>query len=221
MGMVALISVGGFLFVKMEPPTVIRVDSNGQATVLSPNHGGNGRLLPSVLKANAVDFGPDEYEKQAFVKNFLTRYLNYDPHTLSQNWADAMNLMTTNLRRAALTSMEKNNTVGTLEEEQSSSTFKISHIEESKTEPLTYTAFGVRTVRTLNNEHELTSQLVEEYHVRLVNMQRSADNPSGLLIGEYWSKQIEGEKRDAVLAGGALAGLISATPAPEQGEAQQ
>ena len=118
MGMVALISVGGFLFVKMEPPTVIRVDSNGQATVLSPNHGGNGRLLPSVLKANAVDFGPDEYEKQAFVKNFLMRYLNYDPHTLSQNWADAMNLMTANLRRAALTSMEKNNTVGTLEDEQ-------------------------------------------------------------------------------------------------------
>ena len=116
--------------------------------------------------------------------------------------------------------MEKNNTVGTLEDEQSSSTFKISHIEESKTEPLTYTAFGVRTVRTLNNEHELTSQLVEEYHVRLVNMQRSADNPSGLLIGEYWSKQIEGEKRDAVLAGSALAGVSRATPAPEQGEAQ-
>jgi hypothetical protein len=167
------------------------------------------------LKADAANAGPDEYEKQAFVKNFLMRYLNYDPHTLAQNWADAMNLMTVNLRRAALTSMEKNNTVGTLEEEQSSSTFKLSHIEESKTEPLTYIAFGVRTVRSLNNEHEQTSQLVEEYHVRLVNMQRSADNPSGLLIGEYWSEQIEGEKRDAVLAG-----VSPAKPAREQGEAQ-
>jgi hypothetical protein len=100
--------------------------------------------------------------------------------------------------------MEKNDSVGKLEDEQASSTFKLSHIEESKTEPLTYTAFGVRTVRSMNNEHELIDQLVEEYHVRLINMQRSADNPSGLLIGEYWSKQIEGEKRDAVLADSTL-----------------
>ena len=173
------------------------------------------------MKADAANTGPDEFEKQAFVKSFLMRYLNYDPHTLPQNWADAMNFMTVNLRRTALTSMEKNNTVGTLEEEQSSSTFKLSHIEESKTEPLTYTAFGVRTVRSLNNEHELTTQLVEEYHVRLVNMQRSADNPSGLLVGEYWSQQIEGEKRDAVLADSALAGCQrEQNQAQEQGEAQ-
>ena len=137
MGIVALIAVAGFLFVRMEPPTVIRIGSDGQASVLSPHHDGAGRFLPAVLKADAAKAGPDEYEKEAFVKNFLMRYLNYDPHTLSQNWADAMNLMTVNLRRTALTSMEKNNTVGTLEEEQSSSTFKLSHIEESKTEPLT------------------------------------------------------------------------------------
>jgi hypothetical protein len=220
MGIVALMAVAGFLFVRMQPPTVIRVGSDGQAILLSPHHDRAGRFLPAVLKADAANTGPDEYEKQAFVKSFLMRYLNYDPHTLAQNWADAMNLMTVNLRRAALTSMEKNNTVGTLEEEQSSSTFKLSHIEESKTEPLTYTAFGVRTVRSLNNEHEQTSQLVEEYHVRLVNMQRSADNPSGLLVGEYWSEQIEGEKRDAVLAGSAFAGVSAAKPAHEQGEAQ-
>ena len=117
-----------------------------------------------------------------------------------------MNQMTANLRRSALTAMEKNDTVGKLEEEQASSTFKLSHIEESKDEPLTYTVFGVRTVRSMNNEHELINQLVEEYHVRLINIDRSADNPSGLLIGDYWSKQIEGEKRDAVLADSALAG---------------
>ena len=58
------------------------------------------------------------------------------------------------------------------------------------------------------------NQLVEEYHIRLVNMDRSADNPSGLLIGEYWSKQIEGEKRDAVLADSTLAGpQVEAMPA--------
>jgi hypothetical protein len=220
MGIVALIAVLGFLFVRMAPPTVIRIGSDGQASVLSPHHDAADRFLPAVLKADAANAGPDEYEKEAFVKNFLMRYLNYDPHTLSQNWADAMNLMTVNLRRTALTRMEKNNIVGTLEEEQSSSTFKLSHIEESKTEPLTYTAFGVRTVRSLDNEHELTSQLVEEYQVRLVNMQRSAENPSGLLVGEYWSQQIEGEKRDAVLADSALTGASPARPTREQREAQ-
>ena len=32
MGLVALFAVAGFLFVRMEPPTVIRVASDGQAT---------------------------------------------------------------------------------------------------------------------------------------------------------------------------------------------
>jgi hypothetical protein len=216
MGLVALVAVVGFLLVRMEPPTVIRVNNEGEATVITPNRSANARFLPSVLAAAAPGAAPDEYEKEAFVKTFLVRYLNYDPHTLSQNWADAMNQMTTNLRRSALTTMEKNDSVGKLEDEQASSTFKLSHIEESKTEPLTYTAFGVRTVRSMNNEHELIDQLVEEYHVRLINMQRSADNPSGLLIGEYWSKQIEGEKRDAVLADSTLSaqnGSGSASPA--------
>jgi hypothetical protein len=200
----------------MVPPTVIRVNKDNEPVVISPYSTGRGRFLPSILAAAAPGAAPDEYEKQAFVKTFLVRYLNYDPHTLSQNWADAMNQMTTNLRRSALTTMEKNDSVGKLEDEQASSTFKLSHIEESKDEPLTYTAFGVRTVRSMNNEHELIDQLVEEYHVRLINMQRSADNPSGLLIGEYWSKQIEGEKRDAVLADSTLAAQIrSDTTSPE------
>jgi hypothetical protein len=212
MGMVALVAVAGFLFVRMEPPTVIRVNSQGEASVITPYRTTKARFLPAVLSSNAANATPDEYEKQAFVKSFLVHYLNYDPHTLSQNWAEAMNQMTVNLRRNAITALEKNDTVGKLEEAQASSTFKLSHIEESNSEPLTYNVFGVRTVRSLNDEHELINQLVEEYHIRLVNMNRSADNPSGLLIGEYWSKQIEGEKRDAVLADSGLNYTSVVTP---------
>jgi hypothetical protein len=221
MGLVALVAVAGFLFVRMEPPTVIRINSRGEASVLTPFHAPKSRLLPSVLAASRSDTAPNEYEKEAFIKNFLARYLNYDPHTLAQNWADAMNQMTTNLRRTAITSLEKNNTVGQLEDEHASSTFKLSHVEQSKEEPLTYTIFGVRTVRSLNNEHELINQLVEEYHVRLINMERSADNPSGLLIGEYWSKQIQGEKRDAVLADSTtMANAISLNTAGTDADSQ-
>jgi hypothetical protein len=211
MGLVALVSVIGFAVVRLEPPTVIRVNSQGEASVITPYRATKARFLPSILAARSSNAAPDEYEKQAFVRNFLVRYLDYDPHTLSPNWADAMNQMTTNLRRSALVAMEKNDTVGKLEDEQASSTFRLSHIEESKGEPLTYTAFGVRVVRSVNNEHEMIDQLVEEYHIRLINIDRSADNPAGLLIGDYWSNQIEGEKRDAVLADSTLAGTATAS----------
>lgn len=206
MGLVALTAVVGFLFVRLQPPTVIRVGSDGQASVVAPNGTGRPQFLPTVLAASDKTGGPDALEKEAFVKNFLTRYLNYNPHTLSQNWAEAMNQMTVNLRRTALALLEKNDAVGKLEDEQASSAFKLSHLEEDKNEPLNYRAFGVRTVRTVNNQRETTQQMVEEYHVRLLNVERSADNPSGLLVGEYWSKQIEGEQRNAVLLDSAING---------------
>lgn len=201
MGFVSLVAVAGFLLVRLEPPTVIRIGSDGQATVISPYENLKSRLLPALLASRPTGSAPNDYEKQAFMTSFLTRYLSYDAHTLSQNWADAINQMTANLRRQALGDLEKNDTVGKLEQEQASSTFKLDHIEQDKTEPLVYTAFGVRTVRTLDSNQESINQLVEEYHLRLVTVDRSAANPSGLLVAEYWSKQIEGEKRDAVLAG--------------------
>ena len=207
MGLTALIAVMGFFFVRMQPPTVIRVDSAGQAQVVSPHGASTHRgLLPPVL-ASARTLGPDEYEKQAFIKQFLGHYLSYDPHTLGQNWADAMNMMTSNLRHTAIQQLQKDNTVGKLENEQAMSTLKLSSLEPSKENSLTYEAFGVRTVHRMVNEHEITDKLVEQYHLRLVSMERSADNPDGLLVGEYWSRQIEGEKRDAVL--GAIPGAES------------
>jgi hypothetical protein len=220
MGLVALTAVVGFLFVRLQPPTVIRVGSDGEASVVTPNGRGRPHFLPAMLAASDKTAGPDTLEKEAFVKNFLTRYLNYNPHTLSENWADAMNQMTVNLRRTALALLEKTDTVGKLEDEQASSTFKLSHLEEDKNEPLSYRAFGVRTVRTVNNQRETTQQIVEEYHVRLLNVERSADSPSGLLVGEYWSKQIEGEQRNAVLLDSAIngsdAGSLAATDGGQQ-----
>jgi hypothetical protein len=206
MGLVALFAVAGFLFVRMEPPTVIRVASDGQASLITASHVGKPHFLPAALAASENNTAPDSLEKNAFVKNFLVRYLNYNVHTLSENWAEAMNQMTVNLRKTALSQMEKNDTVGKLEDEQASSVFKLSRLEEDKNEPLTYRVYGVRTVHTVNNQRETIEQIVEEYHVRLLNVERSADNPSGLLVGEYWSKQIEGEQRNAVLLDSALNG---------------
>ena len=201
MGLTALVAVLGFLLVRIQPPTVIKVNGTGDAQVVSPYGVGVHRgLLPAVL-ASAHSAGPDEYEKQAFLKQFLGHYLTYDPHTLGQSWADAMNMMTSNLRHTAVAQLQKDNTVGKLEDEQAMSTLKLSSLEPSREDPMTYEAFGVRTVHRMVNEHEITDKLVEQYHLRLVSMERSADNPNGLLVGEYWSRQIEGEKREAVLEG--------------------
>ena len=124
MGMITLVAVIGFVFVRLQPPTVIKVDNSGQAQVVSPYGAGKHRgLLPAVL-AGARSAGPDEYEKQAFIKQFLNHYLTYDPHTLGQNWADAMNVMTGNLRHAALNQLQLDNTVANLEEDKAMSTMR-------------------------------------------------------------------------------------------------
>lgn len=203
MSLIALIAVVGFFLVRLEPATVIRISSDGEASVIIPYQTGKAHFLPSVLAASAPP-PPTENDKQHFIKTFLYRYLTYDPHTLSHNWADAMNQVTADLRRTALRDMEKNNTVGTLEGEDASSTFKLSRIEASKEEPMNYAVFGVRTVRRVTNESESIDQMVEEYHVHLKTIDRSTDNPSGLVIDEYWSNQLEGEKRAAVLADSVL-----------------
>ena len=197
----AVMATAGFIFVRMQPPTVIRVDDSGQAQVVSPHgQGVSHGFMPAVLaKANST--APDEYEKQAFIKRFLNRYLTYDPHTLGQNWADAVNMMTSNLRRSALGQMETNGVVGKLEDEQAMSSLKLSSLEVTKEGPQTYEGFGVRIVHTMVNGSEQTNKLVEQYHIRLVTLERSSANPDGLLVGEYWARQIEGEKRNAVLMG--------------------
>lgn len=196
----ALVAASGFVFVRMQPPTVIKVDGSGEAQVISPYGGVRKGIVPAVL-ASASTAAPDEYEKQAFIKRFLVHYLSYDPHTLSANWADAVNMMTSNLRRSALSEMQAKNVVGNLEEKQTMSVLKLTSLDPSKEGAQIYEGYGVRIVHTMVDEHELTTKLVEHYHVRLVSMERSPGNPDGLLIGEYWSNQIDGEKRDAVLMG--------------------
>ncbi len=110
-----------------------------------------------------------------------------------------MNMMASNLRHAAVSQLQKDNTVGKLEDEQAMSTLKLS-LESTKEAPLTYEAFGVRTVHRMNNEHEISDKLVSNIICAWFPWDDLGD-PDGLLIGEYWSKQIEGEKREAVLEG--------------------
>jgi hypothetical protein len=188
----ALLAVGFAVYVRLQPPTVIRVDENGQAAVL-------GQAKPSISVTQGVPAEPSDFEKRAFVRQFLENYLNFSPANVSRNWADSLNMMTANLRRTAFAGMQKENLIGKIEDDQTSSDFQLRSLDASKDEPLTYTAFGVKEVHHIHDHNETIDKVVSEFHVRLVIEKRSDRNPSGLLIGEYWERPIEGEKRDWVL----------------------
>ena len=180
------------VYVRMQPPTVIRVDPSGQAnTIIAPQ--------PALAVAQGLAAEPNEFEKRAFVRLFLERYLNFSPSSVSRNWADSLNMMTANLRRTAFTGLQKENLVGKVQDDQTSSEFHIRSLEAAKDDALTYTAFGVKEVHRMRDHNETVDKVVSEFHVRLVEEKRSEQNPSGLLVAEYWERAIEGGKRDWLL----------------------
>ena len=187
-----LIALAFAVYVRLQPPTVIRVDANGQASVV-------GKTKPVVSVPQDASSEPTEFEKRAFVRLFLERYLNFSATNVSRNWADSLNMMSANLRRTAFSGMQKDNLIGKIEDDQTSSEFQLRSLELSKEGPLTYTAFGVKEVHHIHEHNETIDKVVSEFHVRLAVEKRSEQNPSGLLISEYWERPIEGEKRDWVL----------------------
>jgi hypothetical protein len=187
-----MLAVAFAVYIRLQPPTVIRVNENGLATVL-------GVTKPGISVTQGPGSEPTEFEKRAFVRLFLERYLNFSPTNVSRNWADSLNMMTANLRRTAYAGMQKDDFIGKIEDDQTTSEFQLRSLEAAKDDPLTYTAFGVKEVHHIHEHNETIDKVVSEFHVRLLVERRSEENPSGLLIGEYWERAIEGEKRDWVL----------------------
>jgi type IV secretory pathway TrbF-like protein len=189
---VALVALAFAVYVRIQPPTVIRVDEEGRATVL-------GKSKQQVEVAQGTGSEPTEFEKRAFVRLFLERYLNFAASNVSRNWAESLNMMTGNLRRTAYSGMQKDNLVGKVLEDQTSSKFQLRSLEAARDDPLSYTAFAVKEVHRLRDHNETTDKIVSELHIRLTVEKRSEQNPSGLLVGEYWERAIEGEKRNLIL----------------------
>jgi len=196
----AMLALGFAVYVRLQPPTVIRVDESGQATVV-------GQTKPTLTVTQAQGSDPTDFEKRAFVRLFLERYLNFSPANVSRNWADSLNMMSANLRRSAFSGIEKENLVGKIDDDQTRSEFQLRSLESGKDDPLTYTAFGVKEVHHIHEHNETIDKVVSEFHVRLTVEKRSEQNPSGLLVGEYWERPIEGEKRDWVLQQAGLSSL--------------
>ena len=67
-----LLAVAFAIYVRLQPPTVVRVDPSGEATVV-------GRTKPEITVVRGQEAEPSEFEKRAFVRLFLERYLDFSP----------------------------------------------------------------------------------------------------------------------------------------------
>jgi len=186
-GFVAALSYA--IYLRQQPPLVVRVDGDGYSSVISK------KTILSRPSSSQADAEPTEFERAAFVRLFLDRYLNFSPTSVSRNWADALNLMTKNLRDSAYTRMQKENLVGKIKDERTRSEFELRSLDPATGQPLSYLVFGVRRIHHLRDGAEFVDKVVSQFQIRLVVEGRSEENPSGLLIGEFWEKPIEGEAR--------------------------
>ena len=188
---VALLAIGFAVFVRLQPPTVIRIGPNGEASVM-------GKPAKDVA-ADLATGGTDEFLDEAFVKRFLTTYLNYSPADVDDHWASSLNMMTRNLRGATLKAMGDDNTRGKIDDGQIQSAFHLRELDPVSGEPLTYLVYGVKDVHRLSNGTETTDHFVNEYRIRLIADRRSDANPDGLWVADYSERPIDGERRERIL----------------------
>jgi hypothetical protein len=207
-GVLAMASLGFAIYVRVQPPTVIRVDKDGNASVVGGPR--PGKLVTFSLPADTSSedpspgVAPTDLEGRAMVRQFLTRYLAYTPDTVDRNLAEALNMMTANLRVYSMNKLRDEDTVGKIKSEHIISDFEIRSMEHVKGTPWTYTVFGVKEIHRVKNATEATDQIVGRYNVRLVETTRSETNASGLLVAEYGEQQMVGEREPGLLQKSAL-----------------
>jgi hypothetical protein len=193
-GVIALASLGFAIFVRLQPPTVVRVDPDGMATAVSAPSGPEGGPQPLFHVAAASETGPTELEAKGVVRRFLEVYLNYTPAAAERSFAEALNMMTGNLRNYTLQKLREEETVQKIKEGNIVSAFKLRDLEAVKGVPYQFMAFGVREVRLVKNGIESMDRIVSRHNLRLAVTKRSEHNPSGLLVAEYWEQQILGDR---------------------------
>lgn len=188
---IALLAIGFAVFVRLQPPTVIRIGPNGDVSTLDKPAKGAVTDLATA--------GTDQFLDEAFVKRFLGSYLNFSPADVDDHWAASLNMMTRNLRAYTLKAMADNNTRGKIDDGQIQSAFHLRQINAVPGEPLNFVVYGVKDVHHLTNGTETTDHFVNEYRVRLIADKRSDVNPDGLWIADYSEHAIDGERRDRIL----------------------
>src|SRR5215467_9768701 len=118
-GIIAFASLGFAIYVRVQPPTVIRVDKDGNATVVGGGAKANPtRAIEMMLTAQAASpdsatstsTAPTDLEGKAVIRRFLDRYLSYTPDSAARNLAEALNMMTSNLRSFTMNQLRDEDT---------------------------------------------------------------------------------------------------------------
>ena len=198
-GVIALGALGFAVYVRVQPPTVIRVDKDGNAAIVgAAAHSLTGARF-TLSEEAAAEAAPTDLEGKAEVRRFLQQYLSYTPDSVDRSLADSLNMMTINLRVYTLNKLRDEDTVGKVKDDHIIADFEIRSIEHVKGTPWSYVAFGVKEVHRLHNGTEVTDRIVGRYDVRLVEVRRSETNPSGLLVAEYSERQMVGDRDTGLL----------------------
>jgi hypothetical protein len=201
-GVIAFGSLGLAIYVRTQPPTVIRVDKDGNAAVVGGGRENRALPLEVTLAAQAAGpdaaaadgVGPTELEGKSVVRRFLDHYLSYTPDSAPRNLAESLNMMTNNLRTFTMNKLRDDDTLGKIQQDHIISDLRIRSIERTKNGPWDFMVFGVKEVHKVRNGAEVTDRIVGQYRIRLVEERRSEFNPSGLLVAEYSEKQMVGER---------------------------
>ena len=198
-----------FFWQRVQPPTVIRIAANGEATVVGGSTKGPGTpigFMSTLAAGKAAGEQPADIEGRAVVRKFLENYLTYTPSTMETKWASALNMMTGNLRTLTMAQLRDGDIVSKVQDDDITSTFRLRAIESVKGQPWTYTAFGVKEVHKVHNKVESTDRLVTQYDVRLIQTDRSERVPSGLMVAEYGEHQMVGQRDNGLSQASALIG---------------
>ena len=200
-GVLALGSLGFAIYVRLQPPTVIRVDKDGNAVFMgAAAHRSDQPGFSLGLSAEAAaEVAPTDLEGRAVVRRFLEHYLSYTPDSVERNLSESLNMMTKNLRVYTLNKLRDDNTVGTIKDDHIISDFRIRSLERGKDTPWAYIVFGVKEVHRVHNGTETTDRIVGRYNLRLVEDHRSEVNASGLLVAQYSEQQMVGDRENGLL----------------------
>jgi hypothetical protein len=112
-GVIALVSIGFAIYVRLQPATVIRVSAGGEATMVTGRNASTaptGSGLLRVLATPAGEAAPTDIEGRAVVRKFLESYMRYSPTSVEKNLAD--------LRMYSLNLLRDQDLVGRIKEEQ-------------------------------------------------------------------------------------------------------
>src|SRR5207245_4779246 len=140
LGVISHSSPGLAIYVRVQPPTVIRVDKDGNAAVVGGARQNRASHLELTLAAqtaspdrNSSDgVTPTDLEGKAVVRRFLENHLSYTPDSVSRNLAESLNMMTTNLRTFTMNKLRDDDTVGKIQQDHIISDLCTSSLELTK-----------------------------------------------------------------------------------------